>query len=359
VLKKVRAEEAEDRGRKPEVGGQVSEPDGGRLAPLGAGQAAIDDRLSPLGKGRSFGDYELLEEIARGGMGVVYKARQLSLGRLVALKMILAGQLAGEEEVKRFRSEAEGLIQFHHLAGAARSKSVNLRQPHNSLRFAPDGKSLAAFDSRRSKVLILDLDSEEIIREFEHPDGIGSIAWSRDGQFLACSTWKGTGVAVWEIQSGKLVKQLPVRGNAAVALSPDGEWLATSNGEECRLWQTRTWAPSRPIPRDRAGDLPGQLIFSPDGKVLALLHSRLTGVKLVAAADGRDLATLEEGVPLCFSPDGGTLATSVVESMLLALWDLRLIRRQLAAINLDWDLPPLRPSKPNPGPKTLTFTGQP
>ena len=76
----------------------------------GGTPAAADPSAPPA----VVGDYQVLEEVGRGGMGVVYKARHVGLNRLAAVKMILSGRYAGAEEQMRFRIEGEVLARLRH-----------------------------------------------------------------------------------------------------------------------------------------------------------------------------------------------------------------------------------------------------
>ena len=123
---------------------------------LAAGVRAIDETLPTHGlqpvdstftltdANRRFGDYELLDEIDRGGMGVIYRARHLRLNRIVALKMIKSGQLASDEEIQRFHAEAEAAAALDHPGIVPVYEAGEIGGLHYFSMAFVEGKSLAS-----------------------------------------------------------------------------------------------------------------------------------------------------------------------------------------------------------------------
>jgi serine/threonine protein kinase len=119
------------------------------LAPLGPDQItapaySTEDEVEAEevteDRGANLGAYEILSELGRGGMGVVYKARQKGLDRIVALKMILAGSHAGPDDVARFRVEAEAIARLRHPnVVQVYEISEEAGQPYFSLEFCGGG----------------------------------------------------------------------------------------------------------------------------------------------------------------------------------------------------------------------------
>ena len=161
------------------------------------------------------------------------------------------------------------------------------------------------------------------------------VALSPDGEWLATGSFGAGGAQIWRIRDAvaEKVAELPVDSGTGVWFSPDGRWLMT-NTSPCRLWEPATARLVRQI--GGSG-----LCFSPDGRLLAVQDAdkvlRLVEAetdRTVARLESPDLSSVESAV---FSPDGSRLVVTTREGPAVHVWDLRAIRRKLAGMHLDWE----------------------
>jgi WD40 repeat protein len=165
-------------------------------------------------------------------------------------------------------------------------------------------------------------------------DDCRGVAVSPDGQWLATGNHQH-GAQVWSIRDATKVVELPIDDGTAVVFSPDGRWLMTSSAP-CQLWEVGTWREAR----QRIGGF-GKC-FSPNGRQLVVQDANKV-IRLVETETGHTLARLESpdlcDVGAAFSPDGSRLVVTTNEGPAVHVWDLRAIRHRLVDLGLDWDAP--------------------
>jgi WD40 repeat protein len=242
-------------------------------------------------------------------------------------------------------------------AGLA-AEAPGLGHPYEpELALSPDGRTVA-HSARPGHVLLFDWENPGRKLHIESP-GLRRAVFSPDGRWLAAGNWHGQGARVWDARTGeeKCAFDLPEpeEGNAWPAFSPDGKWLVIGTVAEYSFWEVGSWKKRYSLPRENAAKTRGWIVFAPDSKMVALLHS-MSEVRLVDPGTGREFARLPAGgTPYCFSPDGSQLVTYAGRGGAMHVWDLRLIRRQLQEMDLDWDLTPYPPPLPE-GVKPLRLT---
>ena len=184
---------------------------------------------------------------------------------------------------------------------------------------------------------------------------LSQVAISPNGKWLLATPQHASGIVIWDASNGNVVQELPTHGWAQAAFSPDCRLLVISDTQEIRFWRTADWTSSHDVP------LPGTgcVAFSPDGRVVATARFTATdkpnAVLLLETETGRLLARLENTPApiqieryLSFSPDGRLLVVPLYNDSVFYVWDLSRIRRQLAEMGLDWDMPPLGDSEAPP-----------
>jgi WD40 repeat protein len=223
-----------------------------------------------------------------------------------------------------------------------------------------DGRYLGVTQTIKGEADIFDLQNPGVKRVLAGQPMVNRIAISPDGRWVATASWHNSLLRIWDARSGDLVRSASLPDRASVAFSPDGHWLAISSAN-FQLWQVGTWQLQGPP--EPAVDEPVENFsaFSPDSRMIA--RSKGHEIELLDVSTGKALATLESPgssyvTRFQFSPDGTQLAVAQFDQQ-VRLWDLRLIREELAQMNLDWDLPPYPPASKTTADVPVTLEVEP
>jgi WD40 repeat protein/Tfp pilus assembly protein PilF len=226
--------------------------------------------------------------------------------------------------------------------------SIELDSGHGEFRIGPPHRlalppSLGGIDQDRSgRIVALAHFRDAYVLTRERALVVGPlddcryVAVSPDGEWLATGSYGKNGAQVWRLRDATQVAHLAIEGYIGVAFSPDGKWLMTKDAP-CRLWEVGTW---REAPQKIGG---WGHCFSPDGRQLVVQDSDKI-LRLVETETAHTLARLESP-DLCavhratFSPDGSRLVVTTNDGPAVHVWDLRAIRRHLVDLGLDWDAP--------------------
>ena len=166
-------------------------------------------------------------------------------------------------------------------------------------------------------------------------DDVRNLAVSPDGEWIATGSHGRNGAQVWRVRDRARVKELAISGLVRVQFMPDGKWLMSMN-PPCRLWEVGTWREWREI----GGEC---LCITPDGRML-LVVDQDKFLRLVETETGNTIARLTSPEPAdvwaaTFSPDGSRLVTNNRAAHAVQEWNLRPIRKHLEDMGLDWKSP--------------------
>jgi WD40 repeat protein len=212
-----------------------------------------------------------------------------------------------------------------------------------SLAFVPGDKTLVSGSFDHS-VMIWDLaDSREPRTLNGHTNWVQAVVVDKDGKLILSGSDDGL-VRVWDLATGEIRHTLSgSKGRTSLALSPDGQMLATADGGTVQLWQMHTWeelASWRAHSRGVRG-----LAFSPDGAILATGGANEADVGMWRVATGQ--AIFDRNAPdalvtgSAFSTDGASLAAACVDGTVW-VWDVasrkvnRALRHERPALSVAW-----------------------